>query len=81
MVLGDAFDTFKDFFSPGFKSSITRSPTHPFFPQAKTLGELFLIEQTSAQPKSWQEIKPLYIRGSEAEEKLRSGVLRPVPKI
>lgn len=27
---------------------------------------------------SWRQVKPLYIRGSEAEEKLRSGLLKPV---
>lgn len=28
---------------------------------------------------SWNELKPLYIRGSEAEEKLKKGLLKPLP--
>lgn len=28
---------------------------------------------------SWKDVKPLYIRGSEAEEKLRKGLLKPLP--
>ncbi|HMN69068.1 MAG TPA: tRNA (adenosine(37)-N6)-threonylcarbamoyltransferase complex dimerization subunit type 1 TsaB [Bdellovibrionales bacterium] len=27
---------------------------------------------------SWQDVKPLYVRGSEAEEKMRRGLLKPV---
>ncbi len=32
-----------------------------------------------AQFSSWKSVKPLYVRGSEAEEKLKKGLLKPLP--
>jgi tRNA threonylcarbamoyl adenosine modification protein YeaZ len=44
---------------------------------------LDLIQWLARWPKgksffSWKDVKPLYIRGSEAEEKLRKGILKPL---
>lgn len=33
----------------------------------------------NASFSSWKCVKPLYVRGSEAEEKLRKGLLKPLP--
>lgn len=44
------------------------------WPGAKTLVEMSTL--TTFFP--WNHIKPLYIRGSEAEEKLKKGLLKPL---
>jgi tRNA threonylcarbamoyladenosine biosynthesis protein TsaB len=51
------------------------------FPTAVEAREL--VEWLERWPKSrhffsWKDVKPLYIRGSEAEEKLRKGLLKPL---
>lgn len=42
---------------------------------AKTLVAM----SANASFSSWKCVKPLYVRGSEAEEKLRKGLLKPLP--
>jgi len=42
---------------------------------AQTLVEM----STSASFSSWKNVKPLYVRASEAEEKLKKGILKPLP--
>lgn len=47
--------------------------------EAKNLFSIKVEDQLEAI--SWKDVKPLYIRGSEAEEKLRLGLLKPVSRI
>ncbi len=77
LCAGDGFEYYRAVLSRDFqKKSLTYCSQN--FPLAKTLGEIFLASRISPQPKSWNLVNPLYIRGSEAEEKLRSGSLKPV---
>ena len=44
--------------------------------EAKDLVSLLARSHTSRQFFNWKSVKPLYIRGSEAEEKLKKGLLK-----
>jgi tRNA threonylcarbamoyladenosine biosynthesis protein TsaB len=46
--------------------------------QAKDLVEMFARAAFKRPFSDWKSVEPLYIRGSEAEEKLKKGLLRPV---
>jgi tRNA threonylcarbamoyladenosine biosynthesis protein TsaB len=54
--------------------------TPGFNPSTEARDLLGVLGQSDAQPRffSWAEVKPLYIRASEAEEKLRKGLLKPL---
>lgn len=39
---------------------------------------LAVLNSTNAQFCTWRDLHPLYVRGSEAEEKMRQGLLKPV---
>jgi len=45
---------------------------------AKNLVQLLAMESGIRHFSPWSEVKPLYIRGSEAEEKLKRGLLKPL---
>lgn len=55
-------------FSTGFQTQ----------PSAKDLIDWLVQWPESKHFFSWNEIKPLYIRASEAEEKMRKGLLKPL---
>lgn len=57
-----------DIAKPGFTG-------HPGFTAARTLVAMSVFASFS----SWKSVKPLYVRGSEAEEKLKKGLLKPLP--
>lgn len=46
--------------------------------QIQALELLAALGPTKAQFYTWKEVQPLYVRGSEAEEKMRQGLLKPV---
>jgi hypothetical protein len=54
--------------------------TQGFNPSTEARDLLGVLGQSDAPPRffSWREVKPLYIRASEAEEKLRKGLLKPL---
>lgn len=57
------------------------SESHSLFPSAQVLFECATNSDNDFQPKGWKSAKPLYIRASEAEEKLRTGELKPQKKL
>jgi tRNA threonylcarbamoyladenosine biosynthesis protein TsaB len=69
LCVGDGFVEFENLFPPGLKSKLLRDKTISDYPSAEALGLLSLGK--SARPLVWKELQPLYIRASEAEEKLR----------
>lgn len=76
---GNAHKFFKD-------QLFAESPNKPkevgeYLPSALALLEFFLKHQDSFTTINWKQLKAIYIRGSEAEEKLNSGLLKPVHKL
>jgi tRNA threonylcarbamoyladenosine biosynthesis protein TsaB len=61
-------------------SSRTKAPIlHPSdLPRAETLAEMIAQDSTESHFLPWKRLLPLYIRPSEAEEKLRKGLLKPL---
>ncbi len=69
LCVGDGYIEFENLFPPGLKSNLLRDKTILDYPSAEALARLSLGK--SARPLVWKELQPLYIRASEAEEKLR----------
>lgn len=80
ICVGDGYDIFKDQLSPRLKKCLIREPLLTDSPNAQTLIQLLAKSPKSLQKSNWKALEPLYIRGSEAEEKLKSGLLRPLPE-
>lgn len=49
-----------------------------FRPRARTMIDLLRRKSGQIEFVSWKDISPLYLRRSEAEEKLDSGLLKPI---
>ncbi|MGE0763944.1 MAG: tRNA (adenosine(37)-N6)-threonylcarbamoyltransferase complex dimerization subunit type 1 TsaB [Bdellovibrionales bacterium] len=77
VVVGDGWVPFLDQWPAELKARVQLSEN--CFPEARNLFTIFVQGDRKLQPQSWKNVKPLYIRGSEAEEKLRQGLLKPVP--
>jgi tRNA threonylcarbamoyladenosine biosynthesis protein TsaB len=48
-------------------------------PHSESLVSLFAADSKNPSFFTWKDVIPLYIRSSEAEEKLRKGLLKPLP--
>lgn len=70
LCLGDGYHAYLNSISPGLKAKLNRSEMIPDFPQATILGEMAVRDYGQKAPILWNELVPLYIRASEAEEKL-----------
>ncbi len=71
LFAGDAFERWQDELSNSLKSHIIRDPEIPNLPRSSFFGSAFLPKLDSSSYLRWSETLPLYIRASEAEEKLR----------
>lgn len=74
LVLGRAFEGFKPVLSPEFLQFCERSSSYSDDPLAKNFADVLSLGDTNSQILRWIDTKPLYIRASEAEEKLRQNV-------
>ena len=78
-ILGDAYELYGTAWSQEVRDKLTPIESGPTHVDARCLAlsraELFL------KPSSWKDAIPLYLRGSEAEEKLKAGLLKPVEEI
>ncbi|MCB0340779.1 MAG: tRNA (adenosine(37)-N6)-threonylcarbamoyltransferase complex dimerization subunit type 1 TsaB [Pseudobdellovibrionaceae bacterium] len=79
--VGNGYETFGNWLSAPLKSWLDRDEGLEDTPSATDLGLMAVDPQLKNEFSSWKSIKPLYIRGSEAEEKLRSGLLKPIREI
>ena len=68
-VIGDGFDVYKNFFPEVVINKFNFSSQNPVN-LAKTLGEFWFENQKLYPSLAWFDVLPLYIRASEAEEKL-----------
>lgn len=69
ICVGDGYPEFKDVLPARLKSKLVRDERLADFPLPEILGRM-AYDDTSA-PLVWNELQALYIRSSEAEEKLR----------
>ncbi|MCM2280213.1 MAG: tRNA (adenosine(37)-N6)-threonylcarbamoyltransferase complex dimerization subunit type 1 TsaB [Bdellovibrionaceae bacterium] len=69
LCLGDAYIEFESTFPAGLKSQLVRDTSFSDFPCPEVLGRMALA--SAAKPLVWNELQALYIRASEAEEKLQ----------
>lgn len=80
LCVGDGYSALVEKLSKGLKSRLVRDSNLKDHPEAETLVRHALQNLDSVKPVSWKSIEALYIRGSEAEEKLKSGTLKPLPE-
>jgi tRNA threonylcarbamoyl adenosine modification protein YeaZ len=76
LVCGDGFSTYQKFFPQSVTEKLMRHPEIPDDPLAKTLGQM--AQQKLLQPIGWNELLPLYLRASEAEENLQGIKYQPL---
>ena len=81
LVVGDGWSLFQPQFSDLWLKFIKYDSQLEIYPHAKNILDLPPDDLDINSPKDWKNINPLYIRDSEAEEKLRTGLLQPTPKI
>ena len=81
VVVGDGWELFQPQFSQKFHNQIKQVYSDKLYPQAQSFLDLGPTTQTMNSPKDWNSVAPLYIRESEAEEKLKIGLLKPIPEI
>lgn len=73
LCVGDGFLELSEFFPAQLKSRLLREPKYSDFPSPEVLGKMALNQFSTAQSLDWNAVQALYIRASEAEEKLREG--------
>lgn len=76
LVCGDGFSTYQKFFPQSLIEKLQRSELVSDEPHAKTLA--FMAAKKDLAPKSWNELLPLYLRASEAEENLQGIKYQPL---
>ncbi|MEK6774223.1 MAG: tRNA (adenosine(37)-N6)-threonylcarbamoyltransferase complex dimerization subunit type 1 TsaB [Bdellovibrionota bacterium] len=74
LVVGDGYQTYKNFFSELFLKKLRRNENAQDYPLASTLGLLSEMLSQTQPTLDWKSFLPLYIRASEAEEN-RKGIL------
>lgn len=78
---GDAIEPYLDRLPEEFKSQVNFLNIQPAKPKASDLLSICFKEYNSEQTLDWKSLNSLYIKLSAAEEKLKKGLLKPLPKI
>lgn len=81
LVVGNAYDIYQRFFPHGLLNLMSRETHQPDEPQVQSFSPRLDLRARQEVQNDWKSVKPLYIRASEAEEKLKKGLLKPLPKI
>ena len=76
VISGDGFATYQEFFPQELKDRCVRIENLSDEPHAKTLG--VLASQKGHTTQNWNELLPLYLRASEAEENLQGIKYQPL---
>lgn len=80
ICVGEGYDFFASSFSKSLSRKLLRDGLLADYPSAVTIVQIIALSKKHPKPKSWKDIEPLYIRSSEAEEKLKVGLLKPLPE-
>lgn len=80
LVLGDAYDLYHSLFPRDVLSFIKRDKAQPDSPQVQIFSPRLAFHSTRHPKNHWKSVQALYIRPSEAEEKLKMGLLKPLPR-
>lgn len=79
LLVGDAVQVLNEAKKLGPRSCFVTDASIPNRPSAWTLIQMRALRQKNLKKKSWENLDALYIRKSEAEEKLKAGLLKPLP--
>lgn len=79
LLVGDAIPVLQEAKELGPRSCFVTNPAYPNRPFAWTLIQMRAMQTKNLKKKSWENLEALYIRQSEAEEKLKAGLLKPLP--
>lgn len=71
VCIGDGFSVYESVMSSRLKGLLKRDSMLSDYPLVQALAKLAI----NTPPKPWNNVEPLYIRGSEAEEKLKTGMI------
>ncbi len=79
LCIGDGYSVVAQTASKGLLSRLGREIGLDDYPQAQTMVRFLVSKKIQSKSLSWSELEALYIRQSEAEEKLKTGILKPLP--
>ena len=78
IVVGEAFQKYEKLLNKDVLQDFSRDNELPDRPRASSFQYMNLSCRDASDFQPWSETRPLYIRASEAEEKLRKGLLKPL---
>jgi tRNA threonylcarbamoyladenosine biosynthesis protein TsaB len=78
LVLGEAFDQHHSELSQTFVGNSIRDNSYSDRPKSSAFAEWMQLSENELHFLPWNQVVPLYVRASEAEEKLRQGVIKPL---
>lgn len=76
-VIGDGYIAYKAYLDQHLADNMIRPENPTDWPQASILGEL-AVQKKLNQPVPWNELLPLYLRESEAEENIKGIKYQPL---
>lgn len=80
LCLGDAFAVYHQYLEKDAIEKLIINENTSNYPSASMMG-LYFCKHDPCLEMDWKLLNPLYIRSSEAEEKLSRGLLKPLPKL
>ncbi|MBT4760100.1 MAG: tRNA (adenosine(37)-N6)-threonylcarbamoyltransferase complex dimerization subunit type 1 TsaB [Bdellovibrionaceae bacterium] len=80
LCLGDGLNIYSDFLDEGIKNSLLCKPQLNAHPQTPFIHQYVHNNLESLKKIRWPDLSPLYLKGSEAEENQKRGLLKPLPQ-